>query len=220
MWCWSNLVLLVGILACVGVEGELASLKPTSQATCVGQSRLFQLTPAIGRMGASILRDEMQPLSSIIRVFEVDGEMTKTLVHLPVDRVWHPLTVRFRLLIRKTQVRRGRTASDRRSRAARQNAIALASVPRTRRASIPRRAGPATQAPLRRQNRRHRRQFLCESSQSETRRPLRTTAARPLPRPQGRASELDLASSNQQEAQCLPTRRARISLCARTGRPP
>ena len=92
----------VGILACVGVEDEFLPLKPPSQATCIGQSRLFQLTPAIGRMGASILRVEMQPLSSIIRTFEVDGEMTKTLVHLPVDRVWHPLIVRFRLLIRKT----------------------------------------------------------------------------------------------------------------------
>ena len=102
MRCRSNLVPQVGILACVGVEDEFAPLKPPSQATCIGQSRLFQLTPAIGRMGASILRVEMQPLSSIIRMFEVDGEMTKKLVHLPVDRAWHPLTVRFRLLIRKT----------------------------------------------------------------------------------------------------------------------
>ena len=62
-------------------------------------------------------------------------------------------------------------------------------------ASHPRRAGPATREPRRCQNHRHRRHLLRELSQSEQWTPLRTAGARPLPRPQGRASALDLAST-------------------------
>ena len=87
MRCRSNLVLLVGILACAGVEDELASLKPTSQATCVGQSQLFQLTPAIGRIGASIRRARFTAQGVTTRVSEVDGYLTNTLPEVPVDRV-------------------------------------------------------------------------------------------------------------------------------------